>query len=521
MTRLLPLSKFCLLLLLANVAARSIQAQNFVASDVSLARAAESARIRSALFWTGQPLPGDWSAPCPMQVTSLNGPAGGRTCFQFANGEVFNWNMTLQGEPIALLDDVIPHEVDHMVRATLVRRPIVRWLDEGCAILFESAASQEEFRQQSRRVDLSNVDPRWLTSPDYPATPPQTWDLYTCGFAFVEYLLTLKNAATLLELQRAQPNLPTAFERLYGFPLAELPLRWNVSRQKQSPVVPTSAESSLPTLTVWTASWCPPCQQFHDDLEHNLAFRERLLPAFHIRFLDVNQHAELATAHGIVELPTFETAATRWTGYTGPDSLLHRLSLSTPPANAPEATPLEFTGIIPVETNPEVASPASATSSPSPAPATGTPPHLNRRPVSPWFRLLPAITSLLPLAGILGGTALTGGLGGIGLSLLLTWLRRTRPKTSTVNSAGQKGGEADLRLPFPRALDEARELLQLRQSEGRVAVLDALRGMFLDDELERLQQSSTPEQLAIAHQLRTAIDQRIDEVAPLSTTISS
>ena len=511
----------CLLLLLATIAARPTQAQNFVASDATLARAAESARIRSALFWTGRILPGDWSAPCPIRVTSLLGSAGGRTCFQFVNGEVFNWSMTLQGEQAALLDDVIPHEVDHMVRATFVRRPIVRWLDEGCAILFESAASQKEFREQSRRVDLSNFEPHWLTSPEYPATAQQTCDLYACGFAFVEYLLTLQDAATLLELQRAQPNLPMAFERLYGFPLLQLPQRWNLSRKNQTPIDPTSAEGSLPSLTVWTASWCPPCQQFHDDLEHNLEFRERLLSAFHIRFLNVDQHAELAKAHGIIELPTFETTATRWTGYTGPESLLQRISLSTLPANAPEATPLEFIDAGPVNVNPGGAAPASATPNPSSAPATGTQSHPNRHSSGFWFQLLPAITSLLPLAGILGGTALTGGLGGVGLSLLLAWLRRPHSKTSKVNPTIQKGGEPDLRLPFPRALDEARELLQLRQSEGRVAVLDALRGMFLDDELERLQQSSAPEQQAMASQLRSAIDRRVDEVAPLSTTISS
>lgn len=81
------------------------------------------------------------------------------------------------------------------------------------------------------------------------------------------------------------------------------------------------------------------------------------------------------------------------------------------------------------------------------------------------------------------------------------------------------GEEAPPPIPFPRGLDEARQLLGLRQSEGRVAILDALRGMFLDDELDKLTRFD-PSTEAIVHRLREAIDRRVDEVAPLSTRMS-
>lgn len=71
--------------------------------------------------------------------------------------------------------------------------------------------------------------------------------------------------------------------------------------------------------------------------------------------------------------------------------------------------------------------------------------------------------------------------------------------------------------PFPRHLDEASELLELRQSEGRVAILDALRGMFLDDRVQHIRDHGTDAERAAVNQLISDIDQRIDQVAPLST----
>src|SRR5262245_55789811 len=89
------------------------QAQNFV-GEPQLVRTAESARVRSAAFWTGAPFSAPWSTPCPIRATS-SGQAGGSTTFQFANGQVFGWRMEVSGSMAALLADVIPHEVDHMV----------------------------------------------------------------------------------------------------------------------------------------------------------------------------------------------------------------------------------------------------------------------------------------------------------------------------------------------------------------------------------------------------------------------
>lgn len=89
---------------------------------------------------------------------------------------------------------------------------------------------------------------------------------------------------------------------------------------------------------------------------------------------------------------------------------------------------------------------------------------------------------------------------------------------STADPAVEGGEATGTTAPFPRQLDEAGELLALRQSEGRVATLDTLRGMFLDDELEKLMEGD-PVAAQLALSLRKAIDARVEEVAPLTTTV--
>ena len=84
---------------------------------------------------------------------------------------------------------------------------------------------------------------------------------------------------------------------------------------------------------------------------------------------------------------------------------------------------------------------------------------------------------------------------------------RTRPEKEVIEK----------RCPFPRELDEARQLLRLRESEGRVATLDALRGMLLDDTLNAWLEGADEQQRAIAMRLMANLDQRVAEIAPIST----
>lgn len=112
------------------------------ATNAAVAEACEAARKTWAVRWFGREFP-DWSAPAKItvKVRPMLG-AGGSTAFAFARGEVFGWEGEWQGNREELIATVVPHEVTHMLFATWFRKPLPRWIDEGCAMLAEPEAGR-------------------------------------------------------------------------------------------------------------------------------------------------------------------------------------------------------------------------------------------------------------------------------------------------------------------------------------------------------------------------------------------
>lgn len=305
-------------------------------------------------------------------------------------------------------------------------------------------------------------------------------------------------------------------------------------------------------LIIWTSRWCGVCRRFWSEYSSDPAFR-RALSRYRIHVIDVTLRPREATSHSVTTLPTFDLPHQRIVGYAGKEWLLSALHRDALAPSAP-LSPLDRAPRERVDTHPDAASSAPDEQPPSrtdfqsvrndDAPLRddetqtggmiGNPSYgSNRSPHTPLLlRIIevfrsaaPVVLTGLELTGIVGGTAATGGLGALALSLAWRTLRRRirRRRRSGIegNDASRSPAEGECgvmpRAPFPRRLDEARQLLQLRQSEGRVAVLDALRGMFLDDEIDKLTGSADEQSAAIADRLKTAIDARVDEVAPLST----
>lgn len=116
-----------------------------IAKEVALA--AEKYRRDLAVEWLGKELP-NWYRPCPITVEV--GPqlgAGGATSFVFDHGDVFGWEMNIQGSRERILDSVLPHEVTHTIFASYFRRPLPRWADEGASSTVEH---DSERRKQQR-----------------------------------------------------------------------------------------------------------------------------------------------------------------------------------------------------------------------------------------------------------------------------------------------------------------------------------------------------------------------------------
>ncbi len=547
----LALAKLLLATLLLQ--APRVWAQNFSATEPELRTAAEAARECSARFWSGRSLPGAWSAPCPVRWSTRSGPGSGLTCFQIQNGEVFGWQMTLRGNRDTVLRDVLPHEVDHAVRASLCRRPLPRWLDEGCATLFESETSHESLRRQRQASRVTLLNPTTIDQLNYPATADETSRLYAEGFSLVEYLLSRGTPHELLRVQLATEPPSRSLVKVYRTELPQLLFGWQTWEQKRlvagtrcdcvncpwhrRPTGPTRPSpptvSSRPTLTIWTASWCPPCQQFHRDLANQPEFRSRLESKFQLVIRDVDQSQSLAAQAGIRSVPVFRTPKRRVEGYHGAEWLLKQLGLaeSVSPPVTPATPPPVTLPVIPREpVVPLIAPPPVLprepllTTPPAPVLIAPAPPVVTAGSTSLWSRILglaPVAISVLTSLGVISGTAVTGGIGGVALMLLLKVLQRRATRTTQGKSPAAEGGVAVpiARAPFPRQLDEASELLGLRQSEGRVATLDALRGMFLDDEFDKLTADSDPLMTALIHRIRAAVNHRVDEVAPLTTKV--
>jgi len=195
-----------------TVAAERHETANFLvtASDKQVAEkvaaAAEHYRKELAVFWLGRPMP-NWSRPCRVSVNVGALGAGGQTTFQFVNGEVLNWRMSVQGSLERILDSVIPHEVNHTIFACHFRRPLPRWADEGAATLFEHDSEKlkqlhllnQVIRDRGQHFSLQEL----LSMKDYPEDPRRMLTLYAQGFTLVDFLVQQKGQKVYLQLLTA------------------------------------------------------------------------------------------------------------------------------------------------------------------------------------------------------------------------------------------------------------------------------------------------------------------------------
>jgi hypothetical protein len=160
-----------------------------IAEKVALT--AEHCREDLAVEWLGHKLP-NWYKPCQVRVKVGQFGAGGATTFSFAGGEVYGWDMTVQGSLERILDSVIPHEVSHTIFACHFRRPLPRWADEGAATLAEEDSERrrqrklvEEVMPSKRRIPLREL----LSITEYPKNMQHVLSLYAEGYSLADFLV--------------------------------------------------------------------------------------------------------------------------------------------------------------------------------------------------------------------------------------------------------------------------------------------------------------------------------------------
>jgi hypothetical protein len=208
-----------------------------------VAQTAERCRAELAQVWLGHTLP-DWFRPCQVSVTAGQIGAGGATTFTFAAGQVFGWNMKVQGTPERILDSVIPHEVSHTIFATHFRRPLPRWADEGAATLVEHES--ERHRQQlllhqvfnsPQRIPLT----RLISMKEYPSDMQSVLTLYAEGYSLASYLVQSRGRDVYLRFLEDgyQHDWDHAIQTCYLLPnVAALEQRWTSWVMAGSPELP-------------------------------------------------------------------------------------------------------------------------------------------------------------------------------------------------------------------------------------------------------------------------------------------
>jgi len=161
--------------------------------------AAETYRRDLAIQWLGTAMP-NWAQPCPIEVhVAPHLGAGGATSFMFEHGEVYGWQMTIQGSLERVLDSVLPHEITHTVFATHFRRPLPRWADEGSCTTVEHPS--EKMKQQTMLIEFLQTNrgipfSRMFVMKEY---PHDVMPLYSQGYSLARYLIDQGGRRKFLE----------------------------------------------------------------------------------------------------------------------------------------------------------------------------------------------------------------------------------------------------------------------------------------------------------------------------------
>lgn len=186
---------------------------------IEIGQAAESWRERLAVEWVGEVMP-DWTEPCKLVAKVSPGlGAGGATTFVFDRGEVFGWEMEVQGSRERVLDSVLPHEITHTVFASYFRKPLPRWADEGACTTVEhrsEVGKQERLLIQFLKTGKGIPFDQMFRMTEYPA---DVLPLYAQGHSLTQFLIERRGKEAFmafLEDGMQNNNWRGAVSRHYG-----------------------------------------------------------------------------------------------------------------------------------------------------------------------------------------------------------------------------------------------------------------------------------------------------------------
>ncbi|MBR5711931.1 MAG: hypothetical protein IKX40_14350 [Thermoguttaceae bacterium] len=230
-----------------EASAAVFKTKNFVvhAADPDLARefalTAEYQRKKQAIDWLGAPLR-DWAKPCQVKVkVGDNLAPGGATTFVFSNGEVYDWDMNIQGSAERIIDSVIPHEVTHTIFACRFRQPVPRWVDEGAATSVEHISEKTKYRRMLVEFLQTNRGIAFRTMVNAKEYPPDAMPFYAQSYTAAEYLIARggrKRYIAFVEMGIQTNDWSKALQQYYGYDnLAQFQNVWLTWVSNQFPAI--------------------------------------------------------------------------------------------------------------------------------------------------------------------------------------------------------------------------------------------------------------------------------------------
>jgi len=226
MTRLISLA----ILLLAASCFGEVRTANFIVSgpnEVDVSKSAEFYRCHLAQRWFGAEF-GPWEQPAQVQI--VNGPGVGQGVTHFVLGST-SFRGSWSGTRETLVNEVVPHEVMHMLTATHFKRKLPRFLDEGLSSLAESGDTGNKYRQAITETVMNGRDvsiPRLVSAVEY---PPDIMPFYIKSHSLMEFLRWHGNRDKLIACVQTtlDSGWSAAIREHYGYESNdELNLAWRI-----------------------------------------------------------------------------------------------------------------------------------------------------------------------------------------------------------------------------------------------------------------------------------------------------
>jgi hypothetical protein len=201
-----------------------------------LGEAAEQYRKEQASAWLEKELP-PWTQPCSIEVKITLDGRGGRSTFTFDKGKVVRRSIVLEGSLETLRTSVLPHEIAHTIFADYFGRPLLRWADEGGAIVSGCDADGRWYNKLSHEVagtpGRCMLLRRLLSCRDY---PDDVTALYAQSYSLVKFLVDSKGKPAFLAFVARgmhDEDWDAAIQAYYGFHSVEQLERAWLREQKE------------------------------------------------------------------------------------------------------------------------------------------------------------------------------------------------------------------------------------------------------------------------------------------------